>query len=63
MSTDLVSNITQVLSSSLVARIASSLGLDKTPLRKRYRQVSRGFWPRSPLSFPSPQVRQRSMGL
>jgi hypothetical protein len=34
MSTDLVSNITQVLSSSLVARIASSLGLDKTPTEK-----------------------------
>ena len=34
MSTDLVSSITQVLSSSLVARIASSLGLDKTVAEK-----------------------------
>jgi hypothetical protein len=34
MSTNLVSNITQVLSSSLVARIASSLGLDKTLTEK-----------------------------
>ena len=34
MSTDLVSNITQVLSSNLIARIASSLGLDKTVAEK-----------------------------
>lgn len=34
MSLDLVSNITQVLSTSLVSRIASSLGLDKTLTEK-----------------------------
>ena len=34
MSTDLVSSITQVLSSNLVRRIASSLGLDKTVAEK-----------------------------
>ena len=34
MSTDLVSSITQVLSSSLVARITSSLGLDRTVAEK-----------------------------
>lgn len=34
MSTDLVSNVTQILSSNLVSRIASSLGLDKTLTEK-----------------------------
>ena len=34
MATNLISNITQVLSSDLVARIASSLGLDKTLAEK-----------------------------
>ena len=34
MSTDLVSNITEVLSSNIIARIASSLGLDKTVAEK-----------------------------
>ena len=34
MATNLVSNITQVLSSDLVARITSSLGLDRRQVEK-----------------------------
>ena len=34
MSTNLVSNISQVLSSDVVARIASRLGLDRTQVEK-----------------------------